>query len=520
MNLWVVSMECAGIAEAGGVKNVTFSLCKEFSKLQKNVTLFIPIYKTTCFDLIKDFKESFVQDIEVYHCGKTEKVSFCKGICTEGDFNVVFIKHPAFYNKEGVYTYTENEHKINPAFTKGMGHVDTLFMDSLFCKSVCAFSQYVQDDFLPDVIHCQDASTALVPSFASYNQKLKNAKCVVTIHNAGPAYHHSFASIGEAAYYTGFEEDILLGAINNHKVEPFLLAANSHAFFTTVSIDYAKEITNPAFANETEGLSTIFFNRGINVKGITNGIDFELYDPTDEKISHLPYSFNPGKLKLAGKEKCKDFFLKSVINKTSFDGVNIIGSLKKDLDIQNSIFIVYHGRITSQKGISVLLKAIPHIINCFENVYFIIAGQGEISIENEISQMANAYTNKLVFINGYSKLLARLTNACGDFIVLPSYFEPCGLEDYISQIFGTLPIAHKTGGLNKIIDNKTGFLYSNNIAESLIAKMVEAITIKKFCPDTIEHMIKYSYEYIQEKYLWSKVIKNEYLPYFEEILKK
>ena len=107
-----------------------------------------------------------------------------------------------------------------------------------------------------------------------------------------------------------------------------------------------------------------------------------------------------------------------------------------------------------------------------------------------------------------------MVNAIGDFIVLPSFFEPCGLEDFISQIYGTIPVAHSTGGLNKIIDRKTGFLYSNNNSESLIAKLSEVISIKKYKPEIISKMIKDTSIYIKENYEWRKVIEKKYLPFF------
>ena len=103
---------------------------------------------------------------------------------------------------------------------------------------------------------------------------------------------------------------------------------------------------------------------------------------------------------------------------------------------------------------------------------------------------------------------------------LPSYFEPCGLEDFISQIYGTIPIAHATGGLNKIVDNKSGFLYKTNSKGHLIAKLSEVITLKICKPNEIIKMIKFASKYVQENYDWSSVIKNEYLTFFEEILKK
>ena len=106
--------------------------------------------------------------------------------------------------------------------------------------------------------------------------------------------------------------------------------------------------------------------------------------------------------------------------------------------------------------------------------------------------------------------------AC-DFIALPSYFEPCGLEDFIAQTFATLPVAHKTGGLNKILNNKSGFLYKNNTSQALASCLNKALEKK---PSKINKMIMFASNYVHKEYVWSKVIEKKYLKYFKEILKK
>lgn len=518
MKIWIVSMECAGIAEAGGVKNVSFSLCKELSLLQHEVTLFIPIYKCTSFKLIKDVKDCEKGQVNINHCGKQEIVSYSNAVCTQGNFKVVFIKHPSFAEKEGVYTYTAGEQEKNPDFIKGFGHKDTLFLDSLFAKAVCRYGDLVSSE-VPDIIHCQDASTALVPCFAVKNPVFEKTAYVVTIHNAGPAYHHNFSSIGEAAWYTGFSEPELAGALNDFKVEPFLLAVNAGAHITTVSEYYAKELIDPFNIDVTEGLSPIFFQRYTNIKGITNGIDFDRYNPADKNESLLPFEFNPETGDLEGKFKCRDYCVEE-LQYSQIPGVKTYGCINvrpKDKDKQ--IFITYHGRITNQKGISVLINAIPAILNNYETVKFIVAGQGEIALEQQLIELSQRFNGKVIFLNGYNRESARLVNAIGDFIVLPSNFEPCGLEDFISQIYGTLPVANATGGLNKIIDYETGFLYRNNSPENLIAKLSEVISIKLYKPRLIDEMIKKASTHVHSKYLWRNVINNEYIPFFKSILK-
>ena len=520
MNIWISSMECAGIIEAGGVKNVTFSLCKEFADLGHKVTLFIPVFKTNSWDLITNLEKDFIKNVVIKHCGKEEQITYSKAKFKDEKFNIIFINHPGFLEKEAVYTYTANEQKKNPEFVKGMGHKDTLFLDALYSKAVATYGEYADKVDLPDIMHCQDASTALVPVYIRFMAEFHKTASVITIHNAGPAYHHNYSSIGEAAWFTDLSEVILSGALNGTKVEPYLLASNAGAHITTVSETYAQELKDPFNKDETEGLAPIFFSRSTKITGITNGIDFERYDPSDTNVSNLPFAFNPETGDLEGKYKCREYFFEQILNNHETPCmVPVYGEIDKK-DYKNNIYIVYHGRITAQKGLTVLIESIPVILNNFENVFFIIAGQGEVSLEEELKTLCTSQKGRVVFINGYEKCLARLTNAIGDFIVLPSFFEPCGLEDFISQIYGTLPVAHKTGGLNKILNNETGFLYKKNTAESLIAKLSEVITIKKYSPNTINKIIAYASKYVRETYLWSKVISNKYIPFFNEILKK
>ena len=536
MRLWVVSMECAGIAEAGGVKNVTYSLCKEFAELRHAVTLFIPVFGCTSFDNLE--KKSVCPDeadgpavpageaeslsAEVALCGKKETVIFTRYISTSGGFDVVLVNNPRFSEKEAVYTYTESEQASDSAHIKGTGHTDALYLDALLQKAVCAYGNLVPRTDIPDILHCQDASTAVLPAYIAGNKAFKKTVSVVTIHNAGPFYHHEFSSIGEAAWYTGLDAEILEDSMNGSNVEPFLIAARAGAHLTTVSEHYAGELMDPANMQLTDGLSYIFARKQIPIKGMTNGFDFDRYNPADKECSRLPFEYSPESGDLDGKLKCRKFLVQNIVNTNNYDsfGIKKYGHLDCSTDLTKEIFIAYHGRITSQKGISVLTEAIPDILGNFQNVRFVLAGQGEGFLENEIIDLARKFPGKIAFLNGYNQTVVRLVTAVSDFAVLPSFFEPCGLEDFIAQAFGTVPVAHRTGGLNKIVDGKTGFLYDGNSSGALTAKLSEVITMKLLRPSAITRMIKAGASSVHHEYLWKNVIQKKYVPFFKEILKK
>ena len=512
-------MECAGIAEAGGVKNVTFSLCKEFSDLKHKVTLFIPVFKCNSWDLIENFAITVQAEVEL--CGKKELVKYYKADCKDGGFSVVFVNHKCFYEKEAVYTYTEHEQQLNPEHKKGEGHKDSLFMDVLFQKAVCEYGKRIPRSEIPEILHCQDASTAMIPGFIRSVKAFSKTKTVVTIHNAGPAYHHNFTSIGEAAWHTGFDSELLENSLNGKSVEPFLIAANCGAELTTVSERYAQELLNPFNRDITDGLSPLFAEKKVKITGITNGFDFDRYNPEDKSASLLPFEFSPEKNELDGKLKCRKFFIQNIVNTDNYDcsGVKKFGKLECSPSYTKEIFIAYHGRITGQKGISVLTRAIPAILSNFDNVRFVITGQGEQVLEEELINLTQRYKGKIAFMNGYNRVVARLTSAICDFIVLPSYFEPCGLEDFIAQVYGTVPVAHATGGLTKIENEKTGFLYSNNTHECLIAKLSEVIMIYNLKNSKITKIAKAGAQSVHKEFYWKNIVKNKYLPFFKEILK-
>lgn len=296
-NIWVISREYAGIAEAGGVKNVSCSLCEGLSSEGKNVTLFIPRYACTDFSTVSDYKPNCISPQKICIGNQNFLVSFDKGIDSKSNVNIVFVSHQVFQDKLGVYTYTALDEKENPENRRGTGFKDELLLDTLFQKAIVSYS--IAQTEVPDVIHCQDAATAIVPALFKFSQNLEiknTTKFVVTIHNAGPGYHHNFYSLSQAEYFTSLPRDFLENCMNGEWVEPFLMAAK-FAELTTVSPWYAQELLDSSNNENTAGLSNLFIQRGIDIIGITNGIDAEKYDPRNINVSHLPYAFDPFKSK-------------------------------------------------------------------------------------------------------------------------------------------------------------------------------------------------------------------------------
>jgi len=515
MKFWMVSREYAGIAEAGGVKNVVCSLSEELTELHNEVTLFIPKYKCTDFSNIKNYNKSNLSSESIQIGDKSFNVSFSTGKIK--NVNIVFINSSIYDEKNNVYTYSSKDLEDNPncGGTIGCGYNDWLYLDILFQKAICVYAQ--KSKLKCDIVHCHDACCAMLPVFAKvfFEKDFDCTKFIVTIHNAGPAYHHEFCDIDQAKYFTNLPYELLSNGLNGCRVEPYILAS-FYSKLSTVSFDYAKELLDENNTN-SDGLSKIFSERKISITGITNGIDINRYSPEDKSISLLPFEFSPEKKDLKGKIKCRKFFLENYAKKEnsqiiiSNEKIKQFGYINYD---ENSIFISFHGRLVRQKGIFVILDLLDRIFEKEPNVKFIINGQGESYLQDELANKAKKYAGKIVYLCGYEKSLARLCTASGDFALFPSDFEPCGLEDFIAQIYGTIPVAHFTGGLKKIINGKTGFTYSPNTAEILLETILPLINHKIQQPSYYDSLISNTAKYLKENYTWKTVTKNKYIPFF------
>ncbi len=515
--VWLVTREYAGIAEAGGVKNVACSLAEGLARRNKAVSVFIPRYGCVTAD------SSFLFS-GVISCAHEEyRVDFSQ-VRMHG-VEIVFVESSLFREKHNVYVYTGEEARIIPGAIRGKGHFDVDIMNLLLEKAVLEYS--VTTGIVPDVLHCQDAHTAILPALirtdAELAPRFEHTTIAVTIHNAGPGYRQVIPGWERAASLTGLGESVLKKAMLHGNVEPFLLAAE-YGILTTVSPWYADELTSGEYDQFTEGLSGEFERRGIHIAGITNGIDLEKYQPKDTAVSLLPYAFDPASGDLSGKYRCRAAFLKRIESLPASSGLTCYGHLETGPD---AIYFSYHGRIAWQKGLDVLEKTANTVLAAVPHARFVILGQGDPVLEAMLEGLADKYSGRFVYLRGYERSLARMAVAVSDFLILPSKFEPCGLEDFIGQIFGTIPVAHAVGGLQKIIHEKSGFLYSStqsgNEAGPLARLLLELCapmdaSVGEGCAAVPAYldMIRHAALLVRDTYNWDTIIGRHYLPLYEK----
>ena len=531
--IWLVSREYAGVAEAGGVKNVTASLAEGLQKEHYDVTVFIPFYGCTFLNELKDF--TLIPDLRADITSDRRTYTIAYAAAHYKGVRLVFIVHSLFTAKQGVYTYTEDEQRIKAEHVPGRGHADSNLLHVLFQKGVLEYG--AKTSSVPDIIHCQDAAAALVPFIArndaSYAHAYKDARFILTIHNAGNAYRHEIESAQKAASLLNLPEHLFEQSLIGGRCEPYVLA-EPYAALTTVSPWYAQELTDPSDPN-SGGLSAVFARRGTRITGITNGISYAKYDPKNTEASMLPYAFDPSNGDFAGKYRCRtDFLIDFGSNNASPGTADAFAggfshnactsalTLKRYgfLDVpddRKAVFFSYHGRIVHQKGTDILAKAARLVLRENGDARFIVTGQGSSELEREHEGLAHDFPGKYLYLRGYDRRSARLCVAVSDFIVLPSVFEPCGLEDFIAQIYGTLPVAHACGGLRKIIDGKTGFLYDENTPQVLAGIMLKSARLVQNNPAFVQTCAVYASHYVQSAYAWDNIIKNEYIPFYENL---
>ena len=521
MKIWEVSREYAGIAEAGGVKNVVCSLSEGLYDHGFNVTVFLPFYGCTVFTSIDDFR--FIPDtacsIEVNGTGY--HVSYADG--SVDGIHFVFVVSRIFSEKLGVYTYTELEEKKNSSHRHGEGHDDAAIMEMLFQKAVLEYGRLFPEQ-VPEIVHCHDATCAFLPSFAreipAFQDTFSQTRFMTTIHNAGPYYHHEIPSLERAASLTALPESVLSKGIWNGSVEPYFLAG-FYSLLTTVSPWYAEELMNPS-SEYTAGLSGAFASAGMKIYGITNGIDFNRYDPEDIRISGLSFPFVPEKGDFEGKESIQRELVNMYkkVSDRSVDTPSIPPDIKPHGYITHgSVFFSFHGRLAYQKGVDVLINAIPAVLEAEPSARFVITGQGSADIEASLISCTEKYPGKVLYLQGYEKSTARQTVAASDFLILPSRFEPCGLEDFIGSLYGTIPAAHKTGGLRKIRQDETGFLYEPNEPGVLSDLLISLSSRYREDQEFFRGIRINAARTVHEQYNWNTIIENEYIPLITLLLK-
>ncbi len=359
--------------------------------------------------------------------------------------SVYLIDCPALYDRPRLYTTDPDEHLRFLALTRA------------------AFECCQRMQWSPQILHCHDWHAAFGPLFLktiyAWDRLFHPTRSILTIHNLGYQGVFSAAAVGDlqlgAGQYLLHQDDLRAGFINSLKHG--ILYADA---ITTVSPTYSREIRTPEFGM---GLEHILAARADAVLGILNGVDYEEWDPRTDP--YLPEHYDATRLDAKARLKAQ---LTARLGLARGPRTALAGVVS---------------RLASQKGIDLLLAALPPVLTSRDLVCAVL-GSGDEPYERALEALARAHPGRLAFHRGYSDELAHWIEAASDLFIMPSQYEPCGLNQMYSLRYGTVPVVRETGGLADSVERYdpasgrgTGILFREYRAEALVEALHTALDL-------------------------------------------
>lgn len=407
--------EAVPFAKSGGLADVVGSLPKYLHALGHDVRLVMPRYYIIDRERLGLELLPGVLTVPMGILGN-EYCSVYTGSLPDSDVPVYFLEHEGYYGRKGLYD------EGNIAFPDNDRRFIFLSKATIeLCKML---------NFRPDIIHTHDWHTAAIPLLL--NTAYKNdpyagkAASVLTIHNM--EYQGSFPPATMEILAVGWEQFTFLGVEKDDRVNLLKGGIYNATLLSTVSEGYADEIKTPQFGC---GLENVLRERSGDLFGILNGVDYSEWNPETDRYIAARYSVHD----MQGKSICK-------------------AELQQMMGLPEAADIPLFGvvsRMVKQKGIDFLAAALPEILKL--DLQLVMLGEGEPWAHFYFGGMAAKHPEKMKVVVGYDNALAHRIEAGADFFLMPSAFEPCGLNQMYSMRYGTLPIVRATGGLDDSVVN-------------------------------------------------------------------
>ncbi len=430
-----VASEAVPFIKTGGLADVVGSLPKYLDKRYFDARVILPKYMCMKEELRNSLE--YIGDFYIDYAGTSKYV----GVLKKEIDGVIFY-------------FIDNEEYFGGPSPYG----DWLYdIEKFIFFSQAALCALPFVDFRPDLIHCHDWQTGLVPVYLkdkfAGGEFFRGIKSVFTIHNLKFQGTWDIKTIqyfsGLSDYY--FAPDKLEAFKDGNLLKGGLVYADA---ITTVSKTYAEEIQNPFYG---EGMDGLLRARKNDLRGIVNGIDYNEFNPETDKFIYRNYN-------------SKNFRKEKIKNKRA---------LQKDLGLpvdDNKFMLAVISRLTDQKGFDLVEYMMDQI--CEENVQFVVLGTGDSKYENMFRHYAWKYPDRVSANIYYSEEMSHKIYAAADAFLMPSLFEPCGLSQLMSLRYGTLPIVRETGGLcdtvesyNEFESKGTGFSFANYNAHEMMDRI-------------------------------------------------
>lgn len=472
MEIFHISAECYPVAKVGGLADVVGALPKYQNNAGNNVRVVMPCYDTK-------FKNE--NDFECVHWGHVKlghfnfPFSILKETTDKLGFELYLVEIPDLFNRKEVYGYRDD-------------------IERFLTFQIATLDWIIGRDQVPDVINCHDHHTGLIPFMMLYCYKyhsLKNTPSMITIHNG--LYQGQFG-FDKLYYLPEFD----LAHVNvldwNNCINSLAVGIKCAWAVTTVSPNYLNEINYAA-----NGLELLFNLVRYKSKGILNGIDVEVWDPSKDPMIFKNYSLkNFQKGKQENKvELCRIF----------------------NLDNEKPLFC-FIGRLLDEKGGDLLPQAaLLALSENYKQINILILGSGNTQIENQLNSLLQDYEGNYNTFIGYNEALAHLIYAGADFLLMPSRVEPCGLNQMYSLRYGTIPIVRRTGGLKDTVidfgDDGNGICHDQASVGDICYSIQRAI----YLYNDKKELNKIRSEGMKTDHSWERVCQ-EYLEIYNLIISK
>ncbi|MBR0426239.1 MAG: glycogen synthase GlgA [Clostridia bacterium] len=476
MKVLFCASECFPFVKTGGLADVVGSLPKELLKQGCDVRVMIPKYRVIDWSYI-----TAMEHICHYQLPFGDGSVFC-GIDSleyEG-VRFYFIDNLAMFGHDGVYTGDEQEG----------------FRYAFFCRAV--LDSLPKVDFFPDVIHCNDWQTGLIPALLKMqyanDPDYAKIKTVYTIHNLRFQGLYRWDKISSVLHLDGryFTPD----GLEFYGLLSFMKGGIIYADrITTVSPTYAEEICMEYYGERLDGLLRA---RKYSLSGILNGIDTHSYDPHTDLALPEHYSVRNPRVKKS---------IKTALQKE-------LGLAERDVPMLSIV-----SRLTDQKGLDLIACVLNEILSL--DVQFVVVGLGEQRYTDMLRDAQRRHPGAVVLCSVLDEQLARRVYAASDLYLMPSQFEPCGLSQMIAMRYGTIPVVRETGGLkdsvipyNKYTDEGTGFCFMNYNAHEMLYQIEDAVRYWRNDPEMWNRLV---HRAMKEDFSW-KASAKKYLALYKNML--
>ncbi|WP_459555797.1 glycogen synthase [Lacunimicrobium album] len=466
MNIILASSEAVPFAKTGGLADVATSLSEALANLGHDVTLVLPHYPQVMPQghngrfKIQPYGHPFAVKI-----GKRLQTGrFLSAKMVETSLSVVLIDQPDYYDRPQLYLQDGTDYEDN-------------------CERFVFFSRAVvelarQFTTPPDIIHANDWQTGLVPVLVSEelrkDPRFAGVASVQTIHNInyqGRFWHWDMPLTGLDWKYFNWKQMEFYGELN------LLKSGITFAdMITTVSPTYAREIQTPEYGC---GLETVLRNRRESLAGILNGVSHADWNPATDWLIESNYSL---KSIDEGKPICKAD-LQETMKLPVRDDVPILGMIS---------------RMTDQKGFDLIIETSELLMKM--DIQLVFLGTGDRRYETFLDDLAERYPDKVATYIGFSEEVAHKIEAGSDIFLMPSRFEPCGLNQMYSMIYGTVPIVHRVGGLADSVVNVT--------TSTLSAGTANGFSFDHYTGSAFIFTVQEALRVFEDKQTWQKIVQN------------